>query len=336
VPPGDLSQDRSDLRRLVPKLAGRRVLIVGDLCLDEYLIGRAARLSREAPVPVLEFLRQFDVPGAAANPAINVGSLGGAAWVAGVVGADAAGHRLVELLAGLGVRTEGIVVDASRATTVKTRILAEVSPRYPQQMLRLDRQERRALDPAVRAELIGRVLAQLALVDAVLVSDYRSGVADPALVTALRQADPGIMTADSQGDLAKFAGFQAVKANHEETEAYLGCRLADDRDFARAARRLGRQLGLAAVLITRGRDGMSFSESGGSTIHIPAANVSEVFDVTGAGDTVIATYTLALTAGAPPHLAARLANQAAGLVVRRLGNAAPTPAELLAALEAGP
>lgn len=326
--------ETAELRQIVPALAQRRILVVGDLCLDEYLIGQAARLSREAPVPVLEFLRQIDVPGAAANPAINVCSLGGEAWVAGVVGDDEAGRRLIALLERLGARTDGIVIDPERTTTVKTRILAEVSLRYPQQMVRLDRQDRRPLNPAVRAELTERVLALATRADAVLVSDYRSGVADPAIVAALGQAGPPILTADSQGDLGKFAGFRAIKANQEETEAFLGCRLTGDDEFARAGRGLCQDLKLSALLITRGRDGMSLIEADGAVAHIPTANASEVFDVTGAGDTVIATYTLALTAGASPRQAARLANQAAGLVVRKLGNAAPTPAELLAVLDA--
>ena len=324
-----------DLARLVPGLAGRRILILGDLCLDEYLIGRAARLSREAPVPVLEFLRRLEVPGAAANPAMNVCSLGSRAWVAGVVGADREGERLIDLLGSLGACTDGVIVDPDRETTVKTRVLAEASFHFPQQLVRLDRQDRRPLPPDVRAALIDRIEQLVDRVDAALVSDYRSGVADPEVVAALGRRARPLLTADSQGDLRKFAGFQVVKANQEETESFLGCRLADDAAFAEAGTRLCRELGITSMLITRGRDGMSLVAAGGAAIHIPAANISEVFDVTGAGDTVIATLTLALAAGAPPEQAARLANAAAGLVVRRLGNYAPTPTELLAALADG-
>lgn len=323
------------LRGIIPRLAGNRVLVVGDLCLDEYLIGKAARLSREAPVPVLEFLRQIDVPGSAANPAINIRTLGGAAWVAGVIGDDAGGGRLLARLEELGVEADCVVRDASRPTTVKTRLLAEVSLHFPQQIARLDTLDRRPLGPEIENLLIERLNAIAARVDAVLVSDYRAGVVSERLIDAVRSIGAALLTADSQGDLGKYAGFGAVKANQDETEAFLGLRFQTDEDAASAGCRLVRELELGAALITRGRDGMTLALTGGEVAHIPAANVSEVYDVTGAGDTAIATYTLAVASGATPLQAAHLATHAAGLVVRRLGNAAPTPDELLASLGAG-
>lgn len=323
------------LRGIIPRLAGKRVLVVGDLCLDEYLIGKAARLSREAPVPVLEFLRQLDVPGSAANPAINIRSLGGAASVAGVIGNDTGGGRLVARLKELGVETDGVVRDASRPTTVKTRLLAEVSLHFPQQIARLDTLDRRPLDPEIESLLIERLNAIAARVDAILVSDYRAGVVSARLIDAVRSSGAVLLTADSQGGLDKFAGFGAVKANQEETEAFLGVRFQSDEDAARAGCRLVRELDLGAALITRGRDGMTLALANGHVAHIPAANVSEVYDVTGAGDTAIATYTLAVAAGATPLQAVHLATHAAGLVVRRLGNAAPSPDELLISLGTG-
>lgn len=323
--------ERQRLVNWLPHLAGRRILVVGDVCLDEYIVGRAERLSREAPVPVLEYQRRFLVPGAAANPALNIRALGGVAAAVGVVGHDDEGRSLSELMAGFGIDGTGLVVDASRGTTVKTRVLAEVSLRFPQQVARVDRQERRPLNRRVKRELLDRVAGLAASVDAVLISDYKSGVVDRGLVQSVCQLARarGIpVTVDSQGDLQKFRGATAVKCNREEAEAFLRRSLQKDEDFDRAGRTLQRRLGVQVLVITRGRSGMSVLGGEDRCIHIPAANRSEVYDVTGAGDTVIATLTLALAGGVPLVDAALLANYAAGIVVRRLGNATTSPDEL--------
>lgn len=328
--------DRDRLAGWLPGLADRRVLVVGDVCLDEYIVGRAQRLSREAPVPVLEYQRRFIVPGAAANPALNVRSLGGLAAAVGVVGNDDEGRALVELLASSGLDTAGLVVDPSRTTTVKTRIMAEVSLRFPQQIARVDRQERRPLDRRIKRELLNRVAALVPTVDAVLISDYKSGVVDRALVQAICQVAQErriLVTVDSQGDVQKFRGATVVKCNREDAEAFLGRSLQTDEDVERAMSVLQRRLGTQAFIITRGRAGMSVAGGEGLCVHLPAANHSEVYDVTGAGDTVIAVLTMALAAGVPLVDAAHLANVAAGIVVRRLGNATATPEELARAIE---
>lgn len=321
---------------LVGRLAGRRVLVVGDLFLDEYLEGRAERLSREAPVPVVELTRRVLIPGGAANPARNIVALGGHALCAGLVGEDAAGRELLAGLQEAGVDTTGIVTDADRTTTTKTRVVAyRDALRFPQHLARIDRIDRTPVAGNALARLLDRLEVLTRQADAVLVSDYRSGAMTPAVVTALTSAarDAGILTtADAQGNLTQYVGFALVKCNRAEAEAELGRTLLADADYERALAHLLPRLGLRMMAITRGPEGMSVQAQGQPAEHLPATNRSEVFDVTGAGDTVIAVLTLGLTAGLSLRTAAHLANVAAGLVVRRLGNAVVTPSELAAAL----
>lgn len=328
--------DKQKLLRFVPQLASRRILVLGDLFLDEYIVGRATRLSREAPIPVLEFDRRFEVPGGAANPANNVCALGGIAHSVGVIGRDEEGERLVARLKEAGIETDGIVVDPHRPTTVKTRVMAEGTLVFPQQVARIDHQDRTPVTGSVE-EAINRHLRRLIpQVDAVLVSDYKSGVlSPPVLGAALGQSrhHGKLITADSQGDLYHFSGFTVAKSNRRETERTLGRSLVEEEDYRWAGEHLLGELGAEAILITRGAEGMSLSTAEGEYVHIPAANRSEVFDVTGAGDTVIAVLTLALAAGASVLEAAYLANYAAGLVVRKLGNATATQKELAWAIK---
>lgn len=328
--------EKSSLISLLGKLAGRRILVIGDVVLDQYVVGRATRLSREAPVPILEFESEFSLPGAAANPANNIQSLGGEALVVGVVGDDEPGLILKEKLGKAGIDASGIIVDPSRPTTTKTRVVAEDGTRIRQQIVRVDRIDRRELDAKILEQVVSYVRATIDKVDAVLFSDYKTGLVSKQLVDAcleMAQGSRKLLTADSQGDLHKFAGFTLVKCNQAEAEARLNQTLSTDESFASAAMSLLRELGAQAVVITRGWDGMSVADKGGH-VHIPVANKSEVFDVTGAGDTVIAVLTLALTAGATLLEASHLSNLAAGLVVRRMGNASTTPAELRRAIEA--
>ena len=328
--------DKSKLLQSLPKLTGRRILVVGDIFLDEYISGRATRLSREAPIPVLEFTGRRYLPGGAANPAHNIVALGSQAEQVGVIGQDEAGQTLLARLREAGIGTEGVVTDPSRPTTTKTRIVAQGSLRFPQQLARIDRLDRRPLDEDVEREVVARLRALAPQADAILVSDYRTGLVTPAVVEAcleLAMKSRKLITVDSQGGLHKFKGFHLIKCNHHEAEAVLGHPLRSEEDFKGALERFLEELSARAVLITRGPEGMSLLGRGQPYVHIPAANVSEVFDVTGAGDTVIAVATLALAAGLDLLSAAHLANYAAGLVVRRLGNATATQEELAWAIE---
>ena len=327
--------EQTQLLSAIPQLTGHRILVVGDLFLDKYLIGRATRLSREAPIPILEFEAQHQLPGGGANPAMNVVALGGRVTQVGVVGDDQAGHTLITLLQAEGINTDGIVIDPERPTTTKTRIVAQGSLRFPQQIARIDQVDRRPLSPTIERQVTARVAALSAPTDAVLVSDYRSGLVTPAVVKAVRSArqDQRLICVDTQGRLEQFTGFDLAKCNHHEAQDYLqrtggqADRLKDAATFETTTAQLRDTLGVGALLITRGAEGLSLQSAGGY-FYLPAANRSQVFDVTGAGDTVIAVATLALAAGQTPLLAATLANYAAGLVVRKLGVAAPSPDEL--------
>lgn len=328
----------AEISALVTRLAGRRILVVGDLCLDEYLVGTATRLSREAPVPVLEWRERRVLPGAAANPAHNIVALGSQAVACGVTGDDASGEALRAELQRLGIGIEGMVVDATRPTTTKTRIVAQGAQRFPQHLARIDRLDQRPFSNALIAHLCQRI-AQLAPdVDAILVSDYRGGVAHDDVIAAIQDAARvyGLLTAvDSQGELVRYRGFGLVRCNALEAAAQVGWPLETDADSERAVVRLQKELVAQRLVVTRGGAGVTILERGDVAHHLPALNREEVYDVTGAGDTVSAVLVLALCAGIDLRTAAHLAMAAAGLVVRRLGNAVVTPAELVDAL-AGP
>jgi rfaE bifunctional protein kinase chain/domain len=313
-------------------LPPRRILIVGDLILDEYLIGRVSRLSREAPVPVLEQTRADYVPGGAANPAANVQSMGSQAVLAGVLGADDAGRRLRELLDARGIDLAGVIADPDRPTTQKTRIVAEGAYVFAHHLARVDRLSRAPLSGDRERHLCDRIETLMPGVDAVLVSDYRLGVVTPTVVETVRRAAArhGVLTTvDTQGNLAAFRGFDLVRCNAAEAAAFLGRPLATDADFARALAQILRELDARSVIITRGSAGFSCITPEGETVHLPASNRTQVFDVTGAGDAFIAVTTLALAAGLDVKAAAELGNRAAGVAVTRLGNVAVRPEEML-------
>lgn len=331
--------NKEALIQALPSLRNLEVLVLGDVFLDEYIVGQATRLSREAPVPVLEFDRRFYLPGGAANPAHNISALGSAAGQIGVIGDDAAGHELMSRLRRAGIATTGLVIDSTRITTTKTRVVAEGTLVFPQQLARIDQAERRSLDTEVIDQLVTHLQEMAPGVDALLLSDYKTGVINERTVAAaLRLAGEHgkLITVDSQGDLDKFKGFNLVKCNRREAEASLALELRSDADYERAGEGLLRALGSSAIIITRGDEGLSLISKEEGSLHIPAANRSEVFDVTGAGDTVVAVMTLALAGGLSATEGAHLANYAAGLVVRKLGNATPTHEELAWAIENWP
>lgn len=287
-------------------------------------------------MPVLEFKRRFYLPGGACNPAHNIVSLGGVAYQIGVVGDDEAGKALKRKLEEAGVVTSGVVVDRSRPTTTKSRVVAEGTLVFPQQLARVDLVDRRPLDEATAKALRSHLEEIAPQVEAILLSDYKTGVISSEMIATsvrLAQKHKKVITVDSQGDLYNFTGFDLVKCNRREAEAVLRKPLLSDEAFAEAGERLLSDLEASAILITRGSEGMSLITRGGGSFHIPVANRSEVFDVTGAGDTVIAVATLALAAGVDPVIGAYLANYAAGLVVRKPGNATVKSEELKWAVE---
>ena len=328
-------EERRRLEEVVSRFGGVRVLVVGDMILDKYTVGKPTRISREAPVAVLEFSREYTVPGGGTSPACTVASLGGHSYLAGIIGDDEAGRELQAELHRYGVDMTGVVVEPSRMTTAKKRIVAQVTPSMLQQVARIDHIDRRPADGGTERTLIERIEAHLPTCDAVLLSNYRGGTLTPAVVERTREMASSlgkISTVDSQGDLGLFHGFGIVKCNHPEAEEALRRPLRTDEDFEQGMRELLEQLDARAVIVTRSAEGMSVMMRSGEYCHIPVTNTSEVFDVTGAGDTVIALVTLGVAAGADLFDAARLANYGAGVVVRKWGNAVLRPEELRAAL----
>jgi rfaE bifunctional protein kinase chain/domain len=323
----------------IPKLAGLNILVIGDVILDEYLIGNATRLSREAPVPVLEFESRQLIPGGAANPAANIVALGSTAVQVGIVGSDAEATALRQVLQVRGIETSSLVVDGGRPTTVKTRVMAQMGLRFPQQVARLDRISREPLSSGAERQIRALIQNCVTNVDAILFSDYHIGLVTPALVDTVRLLaaecpQPPLLTADAQGQLDKYAGFGLVKCNADEARAYLRRDLSSNADFEQAAVELCTSLGLTrCMVITRGASGATLGMSSGDAVHCPAPTITDVYDTVGAGDTTVAVLTLALAAGASPEDATQLANYASGLVVRRVGNYAPSADELREAIE---
>lgn len=313
---------------VVARLADVRVLVVGDLFLDRLIFGRVTRLSREAPIPVLEETRQVDLPGGGTAPALNIIALGGVVEQVGVVGRDADGDHLRELLATRGVATGGVVVDRGRSTTVKTRLVAEGVLVYPQQLARIDRVDRTPVAGDVEAALIAAIHGGAAQADAILVSDYGSGVATPSVIAAVREAaaDKLLMTADAQGRPERYGGFTLIKCNKAEAEQSLG-EAVSPALLTSWRERLGCQL----LVVTRGGDSALLADDAGVT-EVAAVNRSEVYDVTGAGDVVIALLTAGLAAGLSPCEALELAQVGGGIAVRKWGNVPVTAAELTASL----
>lgn len=323
---------KTGLRRLLEQADGKQVLVVGDLYLDHYIFGSPNGISREAPVMVLDELRREDQLGGGAAPALALRQLGFDVAIAGVVGDDLEGQRIIELLNAAGIDTGGVLVDPTRPTTAKVRVVAEGFLLFPQQILRVDRQDRQSVPANIERALVEGIRAFQP--DAVLASDYRSGVLTGAIVDAIRQVHEvqGVLaTVDSQGELSKFSGFDLVKCNQAEAEAVIGHRLGDETSRKRQLEALRRQLEAACLVVTRGGDGASVVTADGYQ-DVPAANRTEIFDVTGAGDTVVAVMTAGLMAGGSPAEAAALAQVAAGIVVRRWGNAQAGRDEILSAL----
>jgi rfaE bifunctional protein kinase chain/domain len=313
----------------VQLLAGHRVLVVGDLVLDEYLTGTVDRISREAPVPVLSVVAQDFRPGSAGNPAANIVALGSAASVIGVVGIDEPGRRLERGLNASGIDASALVRSADAQTATKTRVLARGPTGGRQQMLRLDHvpplPRGAAAACAYRLDHLARAF------DAVLLSDYRGGVVDTDTIQ-IALGCGRLISVDSQGDLHRFRGVDLVKVNRAEAQAVLGP--VDGDELLSRGEQLRRSLELPNLVITLGTDGMAIFDDAGPCV-LPAVQATQVFDVTGAGDTVIAVLTLGLLAGIGLRESARLANAAASVVVRRLGVATASPAEIVAALAVG-
>jgi rfaE bifunctional protein kinase chain/domain len=325
--------DSADVLALIDALPGRRVAVIGDAIADEFVYGRVARVSREAPVLILEYDSTQVVPGGAGNAANNVAAIGGSALLAAVVGRDEPGRRLIKSLHRR-VNPRTVIRSARRGTTIKTRILAGGIHSAKQQVVRIDRLANGTLEKKSRDAFFRAAVSAALRADAVLVSDYGGGLVSPAFVSKVRAElkranHPIPILVDSRYRLLSYTGLTACTPNESEVEQALGIRINDDaRLLERAGRQVLEQTKMQAVLVTRGSRGMSLFVSDAPTVHIPIFGSDEIADVTGAGDTVMATLTLALAAGATFELAARLANYAGGLVVMKRGTATVSAAEL--------
>ena len=345
-----LAHSVTRLKRLLPRLRGKRIGVLGDMMLDRYLWGTASRLSPEAAVPVVDFVEQNECLGGAGNVAANIAALGARVEAFGVLGGDEAGRAMERCLREAGIGGKGVIADAKRVTTVKTRIIAR-----HQQVVRVDRERHEAVRPETQEKLLRLVIPALKRLDALVLSDYDKGLitddfADRVL-SAAHQLKVSVFVKPKTSRLYAYRGAQAIVCNAKEAGFYVTRSLGDEKSFEEAGHALLAHFGCGAVVITRGEKGMSiFEESSTEHVHIPATSFEvtyarvgqagidrgatgrQVFDVTGAGDTVLSVLALAAAAGASLVDAAMLANIAAGVVVGKLGTACVSPQELLHAL----
>jgi D-beta-D-heptose 7-phosphate kinase/D-beta-D-heptose 1-phosphate adenosyltransferase len=323
----------ANLQAILARFPSQRVLIAGDVMLDEYVWGEVRRISPEAPVPVVEIRRQSVLPGGAANTAMNVSRLGGRALLVGVVGGDSAAHALRDQLEQSGVDLQGLAEDATRLTTTKTRIIA-----HNQQIVRVDREQRLALSPQLEQQILKGAHDVLAGVGVCILSDYGKGMISARFaeqfIDLARRAGKAVLVDPKGADYTKYRGATIIKPNVHEAERFIQRDLTSEADLAECGRHMVEALDLGAVLLTRGAAGMSLFRPGVPAVHIPSV-AKDVFDVTGAGDTVAGTVAMAVAAGASLEEAAHLANRAAGIVVGKVGTCPVTLTELQTALNYG-
>jgi D-beta-D-heptose 7-phosphate kinase/D-beta-D-heptose 1-phosphate adenosyltransferase len=325
-------KDGKDLAGIMQHFAGKRVLVLGDLMLDEHIWGEVGRISPEAPVIVVDAQEHQCRPGGAANVVNNVQALGARASVIGIVGADEHGRQLVDLLSSSGVDVSGVVVDPRRCTTRKTRIVA-----HSQQVVRVDRESRKALTARAVKDVVERLSAVIPAFDVVMFSDYDKGMAVRAVTQSVidiaREHGKPVVVNSKPGNIKNFRSASVVTVNQSEAEAASGIQITGEKSLMRAAKRLmtPRYCGPEALVITRGPHGLSlFTADSYETI---PAHLVEVYDVAGAGDTLASVLSMSLSTGATFAEAAFLANCAGGAVVRKVGVATVTREEIALMLE---
>ncbi len=323
--------DRSRLRSLIDKFRSAHVLVVGDFILDEFVWGDVNRISPEAPVPVVSVQRESFMPGGALNVANNIRSLGGVVYPCGVVGRDLYGRMLVKIMRRERIDTGGVIYDRERKTSLKTRVIA-----HSQQVVRFDRETVTDLKPLDTKHLLQFVKRRLPGVHAIIIEDYGKGVVTPELIRVIarlgKQAKIPVLVDPKEKNFALYKGVTALTPNKKEAIAAYGVQNgAAAPNLNEVGKKLIKKFACESVLITLGEEGMALFEKKGTITRIPTA-AREVYDVSGAGDTVIAVFGLALASGASMREAAMIANLAAGVVVAKLGTATLTPDELKRAL----
>jgi D-beta-D-heptose 7-phosphate kinase/D-beta-D-heptose 1-phosphate adenosyltransferase len=319
------------LTQYIPKFAKQRILVLGDLMVDKFVWGKVSRISPEAPVPVVEVTRESQAFGGAGNVANNITSLGGQAFLLGVVGNDTDAEHLIEGFQSKSISIEGIITDHTRPTTSKTRIIAQ-----HQQVVRVDREVKGNFDAKIQQAIMAKLEDMVKRSDAMIISDYGKGVINgPVLKNAINLARRHHIPVTVDPKLEHFMDYKKVTCiTPNLSEAIGGMRyrnVSEDKDIYELGRKILKKLNSSSVLITRGEKGMTLFQPGNKITHIPT-RAKEVYDVTGAGDTVISVFTLALAAGASLPVAADISNFAAGVVVGKLGTATVTQEELRTAI----
>ena len=325
--------DLEKLREYVNKLSEAKILVIGDLALDEMVYGDTERISREAPVLILQHTHTNYILGGASNAANNVSSInGGKVSVIGVTGDDYQGQELREAFKKANINCDNLISDSSRKTITKTRISGSCSQSVTQQIVRIDRQTNAPISKETENKIIEKIIKLIPEHDAIILSDYHIGtLTDNIIKTVTDKASEynKIVVVDAQKCLNRYKGITSMTPNLPDTQKHIGFNLKDKTDYILAGNTLIKETDAKSILITCGSDGMAIITNDGKYTHIPVFNKSKVFDVTGAGDTVTAIYTLALAVGADPVYAATIGNIAAGIVIKQFGCATTTIKEIL-------
>lgn len=325
---------KSALRKRIIELGRGSIIVLGDLLIDELLEGNPERISREAPVLILEHVATTNIPGGAANTANNITALGGKCHAIGVCGEDDYARKMAQMLERHGI-TYDLISDGTRPTTVKTRILSK-SHSLMQQLLRLDRIAHHSINEAIERKILERLEKAAQGYSAIILSDYKAGTITDTIIEACRKVsdtNKNLLVVDAQNRFERFKDCALITPNQPDTEAALGFKINSHESLMHAGSLLMKMSGAKSILITRGAHGMALFQENKPLFELPPFNRSEVFDVSGAGDTVIATMTLALVTGASPEEAMALGNLAAGIVVRKPGTAVTSQKEMLEALD---
>ncbi len=321
-----IDYDRNELIKYIHRFPETKVLVIGDIIMDEYIWGDVSRISPEAPVPVVEVKQETKMLGGAANVINNIASLGGRPILCGVIGDDPTGEEIVERIKGLDLVYDGIIFESERYTSIKTRVVA-----HNQQVVRFDRESRKEIRPESKDRLLAFVKESLDKLDAIVVADYGKGVISAQLMKGLRDIVLGsdiILAVDPKTDnFEYYKGVDLITPNHHEAGAFCGIHIIDEETLIQAGRHMLSELNCRSVLITQGKDGMTLFENGGEICHIPTVS-RKVYDVTGAGDTVISTFCLGLASGMDLKSAAIISNFAAGIVVGEVGTSTVKAHEL--------
>lgn len=323
-----METNKERLVEIVRRFAGQRMVIAGDAIADKFVHGSISRVSREAPVFILRHEQTETLPGGAANCAMNLVALGAHVSLISVTGDDESGGELRARLEAAGVDIGGVIVSNKIQTTTKVRILAGQSHSSKQQVIRIDYEGASLNDGEIRSAIINRLERAIPSANALVISDYNYGVVDSGVADLIRTTAAVPVLVDSRFRLTDFTGFIAATPNEDEVEHLTGVSISSVEELEKAARELKERLNHSALLVTRGGQGMTLLERDNAPLHIRAVGAQQPVDVTGAGDTVIATFSLALASGASFSEAAHLANYAGGLVVMKRGTATVTTLEL--------